>query len=328
MENYIRKEKQKRRIRFVLCCIGGLSLSAFLGYPGSPTIAITAALVLFVDRGYVGHWTHSWKRMHTQVIMGILLLVFFVLFGFVTPVNRWFSLLLAAILTVITGTLLYDRFDFAPLPPALFNATMVMATGLLRDKYFVFQRLIFCLLGIILAAIINLILVPRVDRYQVILGQLEHDFGLLKKSVCFQENMAHPLKSVNFLKQHLIFFAEDVRSRRYACQKEKAEIVNKLFDAELALYQLIKSVEGNKEKLSEAFQEDYLKNVETMVGYHQSLIQRLKKDEMADIQKVEFGGQCNNLSVQEIVVHADLLRYHESLEKAAVVMKPIEVIST
>ena len=51
MEQRERRENRTCLIRFLLCTVLGLGTGALIGYPTMPTIAVSAILMLYIDRG-------------------------------------------------------------------------------------------------------------------------------------------------------------------------------------------------------------------------------------------------------------------------------------
>jgi len=78
-------EEKERIIKFILCFILGMGATILLGNPYSTTVAISAILVLYNDRGFVGTFTYHRRRIGTQIFMGAVMVGIILLFRAIWP---------------------------------------------------------------------------------------------------------------------------------------------------------------------------------------------------------------------------------------------------
>ena len=115
MEQRERRENRTCLIRFLLCTVLGLGTGALIGYPTMPTIAVSAILMLYIDRGYTGSLRYSWRRVRVQVLMGGIGLLLVLPLQQWTPLPLWAIEILAAAIAITIGLPLQYRYQIAPL---------------------------------------------------------------------------------------------------------------------------------------------------------------------------------------------------------------------
>lgn len=315
MEQRERRENRTCLIRFLLCTGLGLGAGALIGYPTTPTIAVSAILMLYIDRGYTGSLRYSWRRVRVQVIMGgIGILV-------VLPLQRWTALplwaieILAAGIAITVGLPLQHRYQIAPLTVTMGNAALIMVTGIAGHVGFYWERVLFCILGALIAHIVNFVVVPREDRYQDILTQMREDLLLLSDLLLGQETSPNVIgtckKSEAFLEKHIAILKEDSRWRRHRIEAWRYGQVFGFLQAERELIRMAEDFMEWGSGLEESFLIRFRRELETLFDIH---LAGMCGEEGAgaelpeSLEPVLYGPA-------EMILLADMIRYGGALKR-------------
>lgn len=161
MEQYRYREHRERILKFALCIIVSAVVGALLGYPDSPTMVMTAVLCLHMDRGDRDMVTYGIKRVLTQLLMGGLVAVLLVYAArFTLP--RWILNCLITVLAMALGLIVDYRHNFSPMAVALVTTVLIMVVGIPTDPWYLPRRVLFCLLGAVIALAISAVFnLPR-----------------------------------------------------------------------------------------------------------------------------------------------------------------------
>lgn len=316
MEQRERRENRTCLIRFLLCTVLGLGTGALIGYPTTPTIAVSAILMLYIDRGYTGSLRYSWRRVRVQVLMGGIGLLLVLPLQQWTPLPLWAIEILAAAIAITIGLPLQYRYQIAPLTVTMGNATLIMVTGIAGHAGFYWERVLFCVLGAVIAHIVNFVVVPREDRYQDILAQLREDVLLLSDLLLGQETSQGILgsckRSETFLDKHVALLKEDSRWRRHRLDAWRYDQITGFLQAERELIRMAEDLAVWGRVLEEPF----------LTGFRQEL-QRFLQGHLAQMGQdavalPELPGLPERVpqSPGETVLLADLIRYCEALRQA------------
>ena len=316
MEQRERRENRTCLIRFLLCTVLGLGTGALIGYPTTPTIAVSAILMLYIDRGYTGSLRYSWRRVRVQVLMGGIGLLLVLPLQQWTPLPLWAIEILAAAIAITIGLPLQYRYQIAPLTVTMGNATLIMVTGIAGHAGFYWERVLFCVLGAVIAHIVNFVVVPREDRYQDILAQLREDVLLLSDLLLGQETSQGILgsckRSETFLDKHVALLKEDSRWRRHRLDAWRYNQITGFLQAERELIRMAEDLTMWGHVLEEPF----------LTGFRQEL-QRFLQGHLAQMGQdavalPELPGHPERVpqSPGETVLLADLIRYCEALRQA------------
>jgi len=143
----IRSEDHRLRlIQFMVCSFFALGIGRLIGFEETPTIAISAILSLYVDRGHVGTIRYSLKRIAAQIVMGGLALAAYLPLCKVIP--PWSAMVLSIFFSFCVGLSINERFPFSPLTVSAGDAALIMATGYYAfDPNYYWQRILFCVIG-------------------------------------------------------------------------------------------------------------------------------------------------------------------------------------
>lgn len=143
----IRREDHRLRIlQFTICALIGLSLGRLIGFSETPTIAISAILSLYIDRGYLGTIYYSVKRVAAQIVMGGLVLATYIPLSVVIP--PWSAMAISICFSFAVGLSINEMLPFSPLTVSAGDAALIMGTGYYAfDPNYYWQRILFCVLG-------------------------------------------------------------------------------------------------------------------------------------------------------------------------------------
>ena len=314
MERREKRERRERLIRFIICTVLGIGAAVLIGQPNTPTTAISAILVLYIDRGYTGSIWYSWRRIRAQFLMGVVAFVLILLLRTYTPLPDWGITMLAAVLTICLGLPIQERLLIAPYSVTLGNAILIMTTGIITSPVFLLQRVEACVLGALIGHLVCYVIVPGIDRYSAVCEQLQEDEGVLMaylRSGRWGKEAAPALKGqMAFLEKHLGYMREDNYFKHRAVEVWRVKLVSDLLRTEQHLIAFARDLSVWGRQLSPEFLELLQTNLERTAVLHQGLLDRLKEEERpsAALPAVPVP-ELSCKSHGEIVIAAYLVNY-------------------
>lgn len=134
-----------------------------IGRPYSPTIAVTANLCLYTDRGYLGMVRYGVRRVAVQVVQGILVLLIMGFVRYVThlPIPDGLLILLASCVGLLVGLPVNYRQPYSPLVCTLGNATFIIACAVAREPAAFPWRVFECFAGFLIAWGVDRVVLTR-----------------------------------------------------------------------------------------------------------------------------------------------------------------------
>lgn len=313
-----RRENRERLIKFILCSVLGLGAGALLGYPTTPTIAVSAILMLYIDRGYTGSIRYSWRRVRVQLVMGGIAMALIFLLRAATPLPDWAVGMVSAVIAITIGLPLQNRYQLAPLTVTLGNAALIMVTGILSRPSFYPERVLFCFLGAIIAHVVNFIVMPQADRYGTVCAQLREDAEALLGALLEGRAGAEPgvmKRSEAFLEKHIGFLKEDGRWKRRRLEGWRCELAAGLLDTEHRLIRTAEDLARWGGELDPDFRARWAERFAEGAALHSLLL------DAATGEAPPVGCSAPELpclpaeAPGEVVLAADLLHYLERLER-------------
>lgn len=139
--------------RILLSTILSFLLAWAIGRPYSPTIAVTANLCLYIERGYQGGIRYGVRRVTVQVIQGSLVLLVMGIIRYIMhlPIPDPLLILLASCVALLIGLPINYRKPYSPLVCTLGNATFIIACAAIRDLSAFPWRVLECFGGFFIA---------------------------------------------------------------------------------------------------------------------------------------------------------------------------------
>lgn len=279
MERRERRERRERMLRFVICIVLGLGAAALIGQPYTPTTAISAILVLYIDRGYNGSIWYSFRRIRAQFLMGLIVFVLIFLMRSYTELPDWWIMVLATVLTVLIGLPFQERFQIAPYTVTMGNAILIMATGIITSSQLLVERVMACVFGALIGHLVCYVIVPGIDRYEAVCEQLREDGEILSsylRACSWEKGQPPALKAQTaFLEKQLGYMREDNRFKHRAVEQWRVRLVNGLFQTEKHLIAFSKDLALWGKELTPDFLAAYRTELERAVKAHQELLCRL-----------------------------------------------------
>ena len=311
------RERRELLLRFLLCVIAGLGTGTLIGYPTTPTIAVSAILMLYIDRGYTGSIRYSWRRVRVQILMGGLAILFIVPLRVITPLPDWMIGIITSMTIIIIGLPLQERYNIAPLTVTMGNAALIMTTGILGNVNFYWQRVLFCVLGAVIAHLVNFLVLPRGDRYQEICQQLREDTENLVQMLTGKASMAEVLqeakKSEAFLEKHIGYLKEDGRWKRHRLEPWRYAAVTGLLKVERKMLQMGEDLSYWGAHTGEDFQRSFRAAMEFGTDIHLSWTEKLMEEcPPKEIPLCQIPMLCTT-QPGEAVLAADIIHYIEAL---------------
>ncbi len=169
--------EKERIVKFLLCSAAGLTYAALIGDPYGATTAVTANLILYVDRGFCGSVLYGLRRFSVQALQGALALaaVYLLKYRLHVPLPDTVIAIAAASFAIVIGLPLNYRYYISPFNTTLANATFIMVCGILKSPGFYITRLNHCFVGAMIGLVINWVIMPKHDRCEE---------GLREMAVC------------------------------------------------------------------------------------------------------------------------------------------------
>ena len=312
-----KKEDRERILKFVLCAILGLGTGRLIGYPTTPTIAVSAILMLYIDRGYTGALRYSWRRVQTQVLMGALACALIWLLRLVPFLQDWMIGILTTVALMAVGLNLHYRHPIAPLSVTLGNAALIMTTGILTNTAFFPQRVLFCLLGALIGHGVNFWVFRSPDRLKLAWDQLREDAApLLAAAQRAGGGASGRRASAAFVEKQLDFLKEDSRWRHQPAEPWRLERLTALLAAERHLIALEEDLARWGRDWSEEFSAAYLAGLDRGQAAHQVLLDSIDAAaEPACLAALDLR-LIPAATPGECILAADLTRYLDCLSRA------------
>lgn len=311
------RERRELLLRFLLCVIAGLGTGAWIGYPTTPTIAVSAILMLYLDRGYTGSIRYSWRRVRVQILMGGLAIFCVLPLRIATPLPDWMIGIITSVIIIMIGFPLQERYHIAPLTVTMGNAALIMTTGILGNVNFYWQRVLFCILGAVIAHLVNFLVLPRGDRYQEICQQLREDAENLIQMMTEKANAAGVLQEAKqseaFLEKHIGYLKEDGRWKKHRLEPWRYAAVAGLFKVERKMLQMGEDLACWGAHTGEDFQRSFWEALELGTKIHLVWTDKLMEEyPPRDIPVCQIPMLCT-AQPGEAVMAADIIHYIEAL---------------
>lgn len=317
---YEKLENRARLIKFILCSVLGLALGKIIGYPGTSTIAVSSILMLYIDRGFTGSLRYSWRRIQAQVFIGGIVYAVIWVLRVSSPLPDWIIGILAAVTAIAIGLPLQHRKPFAPLTVTVGNAALIMAAGTLANGHFYQERVLFCVLGAVIAHVVNFLVMPQTDRYGAVCLQLREDSVRLLCRVAVYEFPSRPPASetrADATGKLLGLLREDKRWKHQKLADWKYELAAGLLAVQRQLLRLEEEIDRWGDGAGPQFRSEYLEHLEKGAALHRRLLDDLSSV-AAPASFVPFvlpilpaGGP------EEVFIASGLLHYLESLNRMA-----------
>lgn len=139
-------------IKLLFCTVLSTLFSWIIGDPYSPTTAVTANLILYIERGHVGSIRYGLRRIATQIIQGFLVALCILLckVWLKLPIPDPILIIFSCCFALLVGLPINFHYSFAPLNCTLANATFILATSFILDYTSYPMRVLHCIAGLLI----------------------------------------------------------------------------------------------------------------------------------------------------------------------------------
>ena len=314
--------EKERIIKFILCTILSFTAARIVGHPTTSTIAVSAILMLYIDRGYLGSLQYNRRRVQIQVVMGLLSVgIIYLLRTFFPFLEDWIICIIVSIIGIVLVLPFDYRYKIAPLPVTLGNAAFIMVTGIVTSYSYAFERIMFCIIGAGIGYAVNYFIMPQRDRLTEIKKLLastgdivvNHALSVCKAGV-MNENEGMQLKEINQsiteLQAHVKNLKQDTALKRHEKEKEVLDLVDGLCFLQDEVLALLKQDFDMEKCVSENFQHQYFTALEETLFVHKKLLNSFcdeKSEYIPFLAQVQVQAGNN----QEILLWAKLLEYRQ-----------------
>lgn len=332
MEQRKRKEQQELILRFLICTAAGFGIGELIGLSATPTIAVSAILMLYIDRGYTGSLRYSRRRIQIQLLMGGLALLLITALRALTPLPDWGIGIITAMIAITAGLALQDKYQIAPLTVTVGNAALIMTKGILSDTNFYWQRVLYCVLGAVIAHLVNFLILPRGNRYQEVCQQLKEDAESLARCLTSGDDLDHVLresrKSVVFLEKQIGYLKEDRRWKHQRMKPWCYAAVSGLLEAERRMLQIGEDLQHWNAQTGEHFQNAFQNMLEKEITAHLAwACWSREKEPPKEIPPHELP-LLYTAQLGEIVLAADLICYAQALKQLRSSVEETETVQS
>ncbi|NME35370.1 MULTISPECIES: hypothetical protein [Fusobacterium] len=319
------KSEKELLIKFLLCSILGFSFAWIINEPFSIAAPVTASLIVYTDRGYVGSLKYGGKRILVQILEGILvigLIMFFHYLKFQLPIPL--LIIISSCIAICISLPINYKWQIAPLPITLIVSIFIIAIGYVGNGKYLYFRLSHCIAGFIIAYFINWIFMPHKDRYKLALFQLKNcgSFILekLPKDLKISNFPQTSLNEINFanikniLQKNIVLLKEDSKNtlpfgKKYKHPEEKIFYLTNLIVLLNHIETLEKDINKYEKNLSENFKNILRKEINNIGIFYFSFIEYFENNINYSKTILE-----NNISFKnpfEIIVFSDIIRCKE-----------------
>ena len=208
-------------VKLILCTILATLFSWAVGDVHNPTTAVTANLCLYVDRGYRGSLLYAVRRILSQIIQGVLVLMLILPCKRLDlPVPDSVLILAACCFAIVIGLPLNFKHTYAPLNCTLANATFIIACSAVQSMDFFPKRVLQCVVGAFIGYFINYIVFPYQDREKEILRLADRGITALIQD----RNVDSFNRTMALLEKEYAFVVADKGKKRRAARMTQEEI--------------------------------------------------------------------------------------------------------
>ena len=310
-QQFIRREQRQRVIKFLLCMTLGLLVAKLIGNPYTPTVAVSAILMLYIDRGYIGSLRYSAKRTLTQALMGGIACLFVCLFKWTLPLEDYLIGIFACCITVCIGFFLEYRFHFAPLTVTMGNAILIMVTGILISYSFYLERVLACLLGWGIAYFVNFICMPRPSRIKETGQQITYETLRLLADHPPALEAEGPL--LGLIEKNLDLLREDARVRHLNIAVDDLALLARRHQLLLTLISARRTIQARLPETPEIFQQAYGEIWSQLRNVHSQLLTGRPPEQ--PLPAISLDGARLPRTDSQVHLLNSLLLYREELEQ-------------
>lgn len=302
-------EEKERIVKFILCFVIGLTVSALIGFPYSPTIAVSAILMLYIDRGYIGSFTYSRRRIMVQVVMGgVGLLMIYGIRAVFPALPDWITGIIVSVIAIVIFLPIQYKHPIAPLTVTMGNATLIMVTGILKSPAYYWQRVLFCVVGAAIAHVVNYVIMPQKDRFAVTTNALQEATGILvaqAQGLPLEVNAASRLHDAKAtIDANLKHILADNKLRKFHRDEECIALLQGLSD-------MVHKLEA---MLGREGSEDYRRLLSETVAAHHMLLENFLKGEGLRMETLSMP-EATATGPEEIALYADLFKYRRETNR-------------
>lgn len=147
------RDRRDAWLQFILCTALGLGIPCLAGQTGNATIAVSAILTLYTDRGPGGYRKYVRKRVAAQVVLGAVVVAVAWVISLILPTQSGAHVWLTAMTAIAICIPLQHRFSIAPLTVSAGNAVLIMTVGIGGGHTVLvyLQRVASCIVGCVIA---------------------------------------------------------------------------------------------------------------------------------------------------------------------------------
>lgn len=322
------KGEKELLVKFLLCSILGLGFAWMINEPFSIAAPVTASLIVYTDRGYIGSLKYGVKRILIQFIEGILVIS---LIMFLHHLKIQFPvpllIIISSCIAICISLPINYKWQIAPLPITLIISIFIIAIGYVGNGKYLYFRLSHCIAGFFIAYFINWIFMPHKDRYKLALFQLKNCGSFLLQNLPLEFKIHNiplsTLNEVNFkniktiLQKNIDLLKEDSKNtfpigKKYKHPKEKIFYLSNLIALLLQIETLEKDINRYKKELSENFQIIIKKELIDISTFYFSFINYLENNINYSYNISEYTPLFKNSF--EIIIFADFIRCKEIIK--------------
>lgn len=324
----MKHEEKVLLLKFLLCFVLGMAITHFIGYTYSSTIVVSAVLMLYKDRNFVGSYTYSLRRIRVQMLVGGYVIAFITIFRYFIPVEVVPDFLLG-ILICVSAVLIFLPWQFkytvAPLTVTMGDGIIIMCASCLKTTDYYWQRVMFCIIGAMLAHLINFYIVPPKSRYETMRTDLKSSTknisdriyelitnkgakaGAALTAAGFNGGIAKVEGNVSHIK-------EEKDLKRFRKAKEDIAILLGLHELQKKAKDIIALNEKYSYSLSEEFKNYYYPILKNGLDTHLTLENCFMGEEKFHIDELpEF--EAKSVTREEIALIGQALEYYKYINK-------------
>ena len=299
-------------IKLILCTAISMLFTWAIGNPYGVGVVVTANLLIYTDRGYVGGCKYGFQRILVHIVQGLILLIIIVpcKYWMQLPIPDTILMIIAGCFALVVGLPINFKHQYAPYNCTLANATFILMCTMVNDLNRFPMRILECTMGFLIGYIINYVIMPKHIRY---------DEAVEKVGKCTGCLIAGELSSYTKVKTQLEtdvkYLSQDAKRglKRHKCTEEQLSTLKEFFIALELLEVLNKRWQLYNQSISEEFREEYQKAYNEVTKIHESVMGLLQD------KQVEILPPTNqNLTAQskeEWILQTALWEYSEKISK-------------
>lgn len=314
MKKYFQMSKTEREliVKLIWCTVFSTLFSWAIGDLYSPTTAVTANLVLYIDRGYRGSLRYAFRRVLVQVVQGIFVLAFILPFKYLgAPVHDVVLLIVACCLSLVIGLPINYKNQYSPYNCTLANASFIVACIGIQSLQAFPRRVLECIVGGIIAYFVNYIIFPHRDRigeilkntYDAVLDMTANSSGAVYK------------KNLEVISKDIGYLVEDSQKGLKRLKVSEEKIGRMLSHKKLMtiLYDYTVFFNEHKQKFSAQFEQALQAGFQKAAALHLSLFEENGGDTVDSVEVPVIETGCP----AELSMLGRLAEYISALDGAA-----------